>query len=128
MTEPLSGNPYFACILTRANVDRQFQLVIPRSFYPELPAATVPAALSCGNKTWVVSYLGDREQRRFDGRWRDFAVDHRLKVGDACVFELMHGGGSLNFKVQILDGSVPSSPVAAASDDGSSSDFPITID
>lgn len=103
-----------------------YMQVIPKSFYAELPAATLPVVLSCGNKSWAVSYLGDCKQRRFDSRWRNFAVDNHLKVGDACIFELMDSGKSLKFKVQILDGSIPS--FVAALDYGSSSNSPITID
>lgn len=35
-------------------------------------------------------------------------MDNRLKIGDACVFELLESGeDSVIFSVQILDGTAP---------------------
>ncbi|MQL94672.1 hypothetical protein Taro_027345 [Colocasia esculenta] len=122
MQEPLSGHPYFTCILSRSNVQNQFQLVIPTHFCPLLPAEVVPVVLCCGNKTWNMSYIGDRSLRRFDAGWRNFAVDNDLKIGDGCIFEL-EDGVKLKFKVQILDGKIP----VDNSVKGESSDAPIII-
>uniref|UniRef100_A0A1D1Z2E3 B3 domain-containing protein Os04g0386900 n=1 Tax=Anthurium amnicola TaxID=1678845 RepID=A0A1D1Z2E3_9ARAE len=105
--EPLSGKPYFTCILSKSNVQNQFQLVIPRSFYWALPDDVVPVVLSNGDKTWNLTYIGDRPLRRFDSGWKKFSVENHLKIGDACVFELMDEGTPLKFKVQILDGKIP---------------------
>ncbi|ONK58953.1 uncharacterized protein A4U43_C08F1430 [Asparagus officinalis] len=77
---PLSGNPFFTCILMKTQVEPPYQLV---------------------------RYLGDRSIRRFDGNgWKLFAVDNKLRIGDGCVFELMDKK-NLRLEIKILNGQVP---------------------
>jgi hypothetical protein len=75
-----------------------------------------------------MSYCGDTRLKRLDGAWADFAVDNRLRVGDACVFELLSGGGvagqELVFEVQVLRGGGMPWELAA---NGATADDPIVI-
>ncbi|XP_057249909.1 B3 domain-containing protein Os06g0112300 [Beta vulgaris subsp. vulgaris] len=85
--------------------------ILPQPFTRLLPNKTVPVILTCGGRSWETTYLGDNAayQKKFDQRWRAFAEDNMLKVGDACVFELMEcSDTSLKFKVQVLRGDFPS--------------------
>jgi hypothetical protein len=45
--------------------------------------------LLCRGRSWTVSYRGVGKWRRLQGAWRDFAHDDGLRLGDACVFELV---------------------------------------
>lgn len=88
-----------------------FYQILPQPFTRLLPNKTVPVILTCGGRSWETTYLGDNAayQKKFDQRWRAFAEDNMLKVGDACVFELMEcSDTSLKFKVQVLRGDFPS--------------------
>nr|XP_010910571.2 B3 domain-containing protein Os04g0386900 isoform X1 [Elaeis guineensis] len=120
---PLSGKPYFACVMTKSQVQAPFQLTIPKNIWMLLPSACVPAVLSYRNKTWEMRYYGDRNLRRFDSGWKHFAVDNNLKIGDACVLELMDDQ-HLKFQVQILRGDIPREIVES----GCSFDTPIMIE
>lgn len=57
-------------------------------------------------------YLGEdfqKRNKRFGLQWKTFAIDNKLKVGDACVFELTEcSNDCLKFRVQILRGDIPS--------------------
>ncbi|XP_020241961.1 B3 domain-containing protein Os04g0386900-like [Asparagus officinalis] len=104
---PLSGNPFFTCILMKTQVEPPYQLSVPRAFHPFLPSSDVPVILSIKTNTWKVRYLGDRSIRRFDGNgWKLFAVDNKLRIGDGCVFELMDKK-NLRLEIKILNGQVP---------------------
>ncbi|GJN29899.1 hypothetical protein PR202_gb18162 [Eleusine coracana subsp. coracana] len=127
---PVSGNnPFFTTVLSRSQVQKQFQLSIPARFQRHLPEARVPAVLLCGGKSWETSYCGDLKVRKLDAAWRDFAVDNRLRVGDACVFELMGGAGTeaeagkVVFRVQVLRGDLPEEVTSK----GATSDEPLVI-
>ncbi|XP_073102834.1 B3 domain-containing protein Os04g0386900 isoform X3 [Elaeis guineensis] len=120
---PLSGKPYFACVMTKSQVQAPFQLTIPKSIWMLLPFACVPVVLSYRNKTWEMRYYGDRNLRRFDSGWKHFAVDNNLKIGDACFLELMDDQ-HLKFQVQILRGDIPREIVES----GCSFDTPIMIE
>jgi len=43
----------------------------------------------CRGRSWTVSYCGVGKWKRLQGAWRDFARDNGLRLGDACVFELV---------------------------------------
>ncbi|XP_077242916.1 B3 domain-containing protein Os04g0386900-like isoform X2 [Tasmannia lanceolata] len=101
---PLTGKPYFVVILSNAAV--KSQLSIPLRFVRLLPSASIRVVLHCRNKKWETLYSGDKSFKRFDPSWRRFVIDNKLKVGDACVFELMDSK-NFEFRVQILDGEVP---------------------
>ena len=66
--------------------------------------------------------------KRFIG-WRAFIDDNNVKVGDACVFELMECCSTkLVFRVQILRGVFPAELLGKVSLEGENSDAPIVIE
>lgn len=77
---------------------------MPKSISSELPCKRVPAVLRHGAKDWKVSYIGNAPMPRFDPReWEKFVSRNHLKLGDACVFEVMENAGTeLRFKVHIF--------------------------
>ncbi|KAL5998494.1 hypothetical protein ACLOJK_009437 [Asimina triloba] len=81
--------------------------------------------LHCRGKRWEMKYHGNRQCHMFDYRWKYFIVDNSLKVGDALIFELI-GNKKVEFKVQILNGKIPS--VALPCNEKGSSATPIIID
>jgi hypothetical protein len=54
-------------------------------------------------------YNGQNRGKLFDSNgWGNFVKDNNLKLGDACVFELMeHSKDKIVFEVQILRGNSP---------------------
>ncbi|KAM3196610.1 hypothetical protein ACQJBY_072355 [Aegilops geniculata] len=108
-TTPLSCNhPFFTIILSRTHVQKPFQLCIPGRFHKHLPEARTSATLICRGRSWAMRYCGDLKTKRLDADWMDFAVDNRLQVNDACVFELVTGTREdVVFQVQILRGGLP---------------------
>ncbi|KAG2603751.1 hypothetical protein PVAP13_4NG008900 [Panicum virgatum] len=114
---PLSGgHPFFTTVMSKSQVQKQFQLVIPARLQRLLPEARVPAALLCRGRSWAASYCGDLKCKKIDAGWRDFAVDNALRVGDACVFELITAPAATGssaassevvFRVQVLRGGLP---------------------
>ncbi|KAL6861654.1 hypothetical protein ACP4OV_017354 [Aristida adscensionis] len=131
---PLSGDhPFFTTVMSRSHVQGPFQLTIPLRFQRHLPAVRVPAVLLRGGRAWAASYRGDLRCKKLGAAWRDFAVGNRLRVGDACVFELvpaqLAGGGgggeegnkgeAVVFRVQVLRGGMPEEVTSkgAAADD-----------
>ncbi|EER89060.1 hypothetical protein BDA96_10G009200 [Sorghum bicolor] len=87
---PLSGdNPFFTSVMCKSQVQNPFQLVIPVRFHRHLPETRAPAVLMCRGRSWTVSYCGVGKWKRLQGAWRDFARDNGLRLGDACVFELV---------------------------------------
>ncbi|XP_043696126.1 B3 domain-containing protein Os04g0386900-like isoform X2 [Telopea speciosissima] len=124
---PLSGNPYFHCIMVKSNVKPPFQLVIPVKLHQLLPSTMVPVVLTFRNKDWKVTYYGDRNLKRFDPSWKHFAVDNDLKIGDGCVFDLMTNTSEIiKFRVQILRGDIPDEFLRRVS--GESLEVPILIE
>lgn len=76
---------------------------MPARMVQLLPRATIPVVLRHGGKNWNLSYKGDFKTPKFDPRWKTFVTENHLKVGDACVFELMDKSRTkLRFKVHIL--------------------------
>ncbi|KAL6606492.1 hypothetical protein ACP70R_042145 [Stipagrostis hirtigluma subsp. patula] len=126
---PLSGeHPFFTIVMSRSQVQRNFQLTIPLRFQRRLPEARVPAVLLCCGRSWAASYCGDLKVKKLDAAWRDFVAGNRLRVGDACVFELIATGdgrekGQLVFRVQVLRGGLP----AEVTSRGATSDDPMVI-
>ncbi|XP_037460497.1 B3 domain-containing protein Os06g0112300-like [Triticum dicoccoides] len=108
-TTPLSCNhPFFTVILSRSHVQKPFQLYIPGRFHKHLPEERTSATLICRGRSWAMRYCGDLKTKRLDADWMDFAVDNRLQVSDACVFELVTGTREeVVFQVQILRGGLP---------------------
>ncbi|KAI4974404.1 hypothetical protein ZWY2020_047684 [Hordeum vulgare] len=107
-TTPLSCNhPFFTIILLRSHVQKPFQLYIPGRFHKHLPEARTSATLICRGRSWAMRYCGDLKLKKLDADWMDFAVDNRLQIHDACVFELVSTREEVVFMVQILRGSLP---------------------
>uniref|UniRef100_A0ACD5VD76 Uncharacterized protein n=1 Tax=Avena sativa TaxID=4498 RepID=A0ACD5VD76_AVESA len=128
-TAPLTGGrPFFTAIMAKTHVHKPYQLVLPVHFHRQLPNRRTATVLRCGRRSWIMSYCGDTRTKRLDGAWADFAVDNGLLVGDACVFELVAGGGrareELAFEVQVLRGGGMPWELAAK---GDKADGPIVI-
>ncbi|CAL5050422.1 unnamed protein product [Urochloa decumbens] len=127
---PLSGDhPFFNTFMSKSHVQKNFQLTIPGHMHRHLPEAHVPATLLCRGRSWAASYRGDVKCKIIGPEWRDFAVDNGLRVGDACVFELITpaaAGGTGNevvFRVQVLRGGLPEEITSR----GATSDKPLVI-
>ncbi|CAD6340566.1 unnamed protein product [Miscanthus lutarioriparius] len=87
---PLSGdNPFFTSVMCKSQVQVPFQQIIPVRFHRHLPEVRAPVVLLCRGRSWTVSYCGVGKWRRLQGAWKDFARDNGLRLGDACVFELV---------------------------------------
>ena len=81
---------------------------IPGRFHKHLPEERTSTTLICRGRSWAMRYCGDLKTKRLDADWMDFAVDNRLQVNDACVFELVTGTREeVVFQVQILRGGLP---------------------
>uniref|UniRef100_A0A0A9CYZ3 TF-B3 domain-containing protein n=1 Tax=Arundo donax TaxID=35708 RepID=A0A0A9CYZ3_ARUDO len=130
----LSGDhPFFTTVMSRSQVQKPFQLVIPTRFLRHLPEARAPGVLLYGGRSWTVTYCGDLKCKKLGSEWRDFAVDNRLRIGDACVFELMATQAEgetknsqemgLVFRVQVLRGDLPEEITSR----GATSDEPMVI-
>ncbi|XP_042506284.1 B3 domain-containing protein Os04g0386900-like isoform X2 [Macadamia integrifolia] len=103
------------------------EMTIPNKMQPFLPPETVPVVLTFRNKDWEMNYYGDHSLKCFDPRWKIFATDNDLKIGDGCVFDLMENSGKiLKFMVQILRGDIPDEFLNRVN--GESSETPIIID
>lgn len=78
--------------------------------HPLVPSAVTPAVVVYQDKRWEMNFLGgSRAHKRLDTGWRTFVIDNNLKVGDACVLELMEWNTrNIEFRVQILRGDIPS--------------------
>ncbi|XP_004307181.1 PREDICTED: B3 domain-containing protein Os04g0386900-like [Fragaria vesca subsp. vesca] len=88
---PLSGRPYFDIILTKSHVKPIYQMEIPTTLDPNLPAGTsVPMVLSFGENSWEMTYNETKRLKLVDRHsWKAFVDDNSLKAGDGCIFELM---------------------------------------
>ncbi|XP_021755501.1 B3 domain-containing protein Os06g0112300-like [Chenopodium quinoa] len=112
--EPLSGKPYFPIVIVKSHIGLvayKYQVILPIQFSQALPNKTIPVILTRGGNSWETTYFGENapSYKRFDSRWRVFAEDNNLEVGDVCVFELMEQSDTLlKFKVQVLRGDFPS--------------------
>jgi hypothetical protein len=49
-------------------------------------------------RSWATSYRNDLKCKRLDAAWQDFITDNRLRVEDACVFELVEANKTLVFR------------------------------
>ncbi|RZC58055.1 hypothetical protein C5167_005360 [Papaver somniferum] len=62
----------------------------------------------------------------FDSSWKHFVHDNNLRFEDGCVFELTeHRDNCINFRIQILDGDIPSELLDRV--EGQTIEHPITI-
>ncbi|XP_052194686.1 B3 domain-containing protein Os04g0386900-like isoform X3 [Diospyros lotus] len=98
---PLSGKPYFSVVIAKTHIKPAYHL------------------------SWEMEYNADRNNKAFDSKWRKFANDNDLKLGDACIFELMESNPALKFRVQILRGDFPAELLER---DGKTSDSAIVLE
>ncbi|KAH7571582.1 hypothetical protein JRO89_XS04G0084500 [Xanthoceras sorbifolium] len=124
---PLSGKPFFHIILAKSHLYPLYQMGLPSKIHSLLPSRDIPTFLSYKGKEWKMVYYGKCQYRkRFDSSWKTFTIDNKLKVGDACVFELMEfREDKIIFRAQILRGDIPSK--FEHSENGESADTPIFI-
>ncbi|KAL2344657.1 hypothetical protein Fmac_005942 [Flemingia macrophylla] len=112
--KPLSGKPYYEHVLSPSNLSPRYQMGPSSNILLELPSHEVPTntILTYGGKSWELVYNGqsNRQQKTFTSTgWKKFAVDNCLKVGDACIFELIESSDKkIIFQVQILRSDIPS--------------------
>ncbi|KAL3624572.1 hypothetical protein CASFOL_031240 [Castilleja foliolosa] len=120
--------PFFDIVLSKSHVNYPWQLSLPVTWASSmLPREAGPATLKHGGKNWTMQYIPTRT--RFISKWKNFVIDNELKIGDACVFELIDPSPeNLTFKVHILRDEWP--PELKALDDtcGETSKSPIVID
>lgn len=104
--EPLTGEPYFHVVLSKTHLSTRYGMGPSSSICEELPSKEVPTILKYRGKSWGMTYNGQNKTKQFDSvSWEKFAEDNYLKLGDACVFELMKNSEEeIVFKVQILRG------------------------
>ncbi|XP_020238352.1 B3 domain-containing protein Os04g0386900 [Cajanus cajan] len=110
--KPLSGKPHYEHLLSRSNLSPRYNMGPSSNILSELPSHEVPTILIYGDKSWDLVYNGqsNRQQKTFGTTgWKKFAVDTCLKVGDACIFELIQSSDKkIIFQVQILRSDIPS--------------------
>uniref|UniRef100_A0A251VQR5 Putative DNA-binding pseudobarrel domain-containing protein n=1 Tax=Helianthus annuus TaxID=4232 RepID=A0A251VQR5_HELAN len=102
---------------------------IPQELSAKLPATTIPAKIFYRDKVWDLPCAGDQANKKFGiEEWGKFMTENDVKLGDACVFELMEGDSKsrVKFKVQILKDDFPLELLEKA--DGFSMNNPIDID
>ncbi|KAK4748037.1 hypothetical protein SAY87_014623 [Trapa incisa] len=127
--QPLSGKkPFFHTMVCPSQIKPKYTMFLPVKIYSILPSEDVPAVLMCRGKEWGMVYYGNGlKRKRFNVQWRHFADDNALKVGDACVFELMVCTKEvLKFRVQILRGDIPL--ILQYRVPGANSDHPLVIE
>ncbi|KAK4748038.1 hypothetical protein SAY87_014624 [Trapa incisa] len=107
--QPLSGNPFFSIVMCPSHVKPVYNLYVPNKMYDILPPKDMAADFMYRGREWETVYHGKRTKgKRFGPEWKHFVEDNDLKVGDACVFELMVcTSRQLKFRVQILRDEIP---------------------
>ncbi|KAJ1386741.1 DNA-binding barrel domain superfamily [Sesbania bispinosa] len=109
--KPLSGKPYYHVVLSKSHVSPPYVMGPSAKLYSKLPSQVVPTVLKYGGKSWKMTYNGQStDRKRFTCKgWGKFVEDNCLKVGDACIFELMEKSTEekVIFQVQILRGDLP---------------------
>ncbi|XP_075643395.1 B3 domain-containing transcription factor VRN1-like [Castanea sativa] len=96
-------NPYFKVVIQQSYLDRN--LNIPKDFvkkYSNILHGDVNLCVSDGSN-WPVEFCKRTDENlkcRFNCRWKEFAKDNNLEVGDVCAFELIEP--TKTFKVVIF--------------------------
>ncbi|KAG5010886.1 hypothetical protein AAZX31_07G207600 [Glycine max] len=108
--KPLSGKPYWHSVLSPTNLQPRYNLMPGMNLRSKLPSNEVPTILIYGGKSWDMVYYGQSKQKAFGVTgWKKFVIDNCLRVGDACIFELMESSDKkVILEVQILRGDIPS--------------------
>ncbi|KAK7251954.1 hypothetical protein RIF29_35583 [Crotalaria pallida] len=107
----LSSELYFDVVLSKTQLSDGYRMGLPDSFSSKLPSYEVPCVFNYRGKSWNIMYKGQCKGRKwFDsGGWKTFADDNCLKIGDACIFEVMDmSKEKIIFRLQILRGNIPS--------------------
>ncbi|KAK7400709.1 hypothetical protein VNO78_11982 [Psophocarpus tetragonolobus] len=127
--KPLSGKPYEHHLLSSSNLHPRYHLMLAINLRSELPSIAVPTILTYKGKDWTMIYSGQSKQQILSNSgWKKFAVDNCLRVGDACIFELMEcKDNKVIFEVQILRGDIPFSSELLENDLGLSPHNPIVL-
>ncbi|KAK7362472.1 hypothetical protein VNO77_04586 [Canavalia gladiata] len=124
--KPLSGKPYWHMVLSKSTLSPRYQMGPSANLQLKLPSVAVPTVLTNRGKSWDMVYNGQRKHRRFTSQgWKMFADDNCLKIGDACIFELIESSDEkVILEVQILRGDIPSEILEY---EGQSAEMPIVI-
>ncbi|KAL2943724.1 hypothetical protein RDABS01_032071 [Bienertia sinuspersici] len=116
--EPLSGKPFFAIDIAKSHVGHlhKYQLVyIPFGVCSDTSKHDDTSDPHSWQKVFgrrLILVKSSIYYKKLDNRWKAFAEDNKLKVGDVCVFELMESSDTnLKFKVRVLRGDFPSALV-----------------
>ncbi|CAJ2650363.1 unnamed protein product [Trifolium pratense] len=104
--KPLSGKPYFDVIISKTHLRPRYAAGPSGNICSKLPFVAVPTIINCRGKGWNMIYNGQNICKQFDSKgWGNFVKGNNLKLGDACVFELMEQSkDKIVFEVQILRG------------------------
>ncbi|KAJ4843262.1 hypothetical protein Tsubulata_009865 [Turnera subulata] len=91
-----STNPFFKIVIQPSFVLNEYNLCVPAGFAKEhFTQKSGDVILSLSGRTWHANYYfnvgveGNTTARIFGG-WREFVQNNSLRVGDVCVFELVH--------------------------------------
>ncbi|WVZ25413.1 hypothetical protein V8G54_003957 [Vigna mungo] len=127
--KPLSGKPYCHSILASSNLYPRYYMWPATSVRLELPFCEVPTILTYMGKSWDMVYCGQNKLQVFrPAGWKKFAVENCLRVGDACIFELMESSDKkVIFEVQILRGDIPSEILKNEMIMGQNREMPIVL-
>ncbi|KAK8472057.1 hypothetical protein PHAVU_002G100800 [Phaseolus vulgaris] len=127
--KPLSGKPYSHNILSPTNLCPRYYMWLASNLRLELPSCEVPTILTYMGKSWDMVYCGQNKQQVFNvAGWKKFAVENCLRIGDACIFDLMESSDKkIIFEVQILRGDIPSEILENEMITGQSREMPIVL-
>eukprot|EP00854_Cymbomonas_tetramitiformis_P005157 gene5157-6271_t len=85
----LNRGPAFVKLMLPSHVAGGYWLQAPFGIHEHLPVDSCQILLMCGSEEWEVVWL--MPKKGMSGGWRGFAVDQRLVVGDALVFQKLEG-------------------------------------
>ncbi|XP_074320157.1 B3 domain-containing transcription factor VRN1-like [Silene latifolia] len=114
--------PSFTVVMQPSYVALKYCMNVPLTFVGE-HRSIKPGSYTLENAsgdTWPVRCFGSTlKYQKFYMRWKDFAVDNNLRVGDICVFELNKASKRL-IKVEIIQCSSAAADDAAVASPSSS--------
>ncbi|XP_050386056.1 B3 domain-containing protein LOC_Os12g40080 [Argentina anserina] len=96
-----SNNPCFITQLTESYATKGL-LHIPSTFVKDIKIKRSTAKLQVSNRLWSVKWITDHHSSRFSQGWTEFVRENDLKVGDACVFELIKQTDDTVMKVYVF--------------------------
>ncbi|KAL6551687.1 hypothetical protein OROGR_007841 [Orobanche gracilis] len=91
VSDHISRSPYFICLMQHSYVSYGFCLYVPVSFARrnQLCEGANSVTLVAEGKKWSVRCLWRNSRADVSLGWKRFVQDNRLKVGDACIFEVV---------------------------------------